>query len=281
MMKRSILTVLTLLTLSILEINASRVDTLSVHSDKMKRNIEVVTIIPEQALKGQKCPVLYLLHGYSGNAHTWLGINHNLPHLSDRDGIIVVCPDGENSWYWDSPVNPESQFETFVSKELVDYIDTHYSTIADRKARAITGLSMGGHGGLWLSIRHKDVFGAGGSTSGGVDIRPFPRSWEMSVQLGKRDDNLQRWNDHTVMTQLDKIKNGDLVIIFDCGTSDFFFKVNNQLHNELLKRGIFHDYIVRPGKHNYMYWRNSIEYQWLFFSRYFAGYRTQIEVPKK
>ena len=41
--------------------------------------------------------------------------------------------------------------------------------------RAISGLSMGGHGALWSAIRHKDVFGAAGSMSGGVDIRPFPR----------------------------------------------------------------------------------------------------------
>ena len=60
------------------------------------------------------------------------------------------------------------------------YIDGHYKTITDRKGRAITGLSMGGHGGLWTAIRHKDTFGACGSTSGGVDIRPFPKigTWQ-------------------------------------------------------------------------------------------------------
>lgn len=93
--------------------------------------------------------------------------------------------DGKNSWYWDSPTHADSQYETFVSSELVKYIDTHYSTIKDRKGRAVTGLSMGGHGGMWLSIRHKDVFGAGGSTSGGVDIRPFPHEWKMKEQLGE------------------------------------------------------------------------------------------------
>ena len=44
---------------------------------------------------------------------------------------------------------------------------------------------MGGHGAMWNAIRHKDTFGAGGSTSGGVDIRPFPLNWDMSKQLGE------------------------------------------------------------------------------------------------
>lgn len=258
-------------------INAARIDTLQVESAKMNRKIEVIVIVPDKAIEGIKCPVLYLLHGYGGNARTWLGIKPELPQMADRDGIIVVCPDGENSWYWDSPNVKDSQFETFVSKELTSYIDSHYNSIKDRCGRAVTGLSMGGHGGLWLSIRNKDIFGAGGSTSGGVDIRPFPKSWEMSKQLGDLEKNKDTWNKHTVITQLDKIKNGDLAIVFDCGTDDFFFEVNNNLHAELLKRGIFHDYIVRPGKHNGTYWNNSIDYQWVFFCKFFNGYRSKLD----
>lgn len=254
---------------------AARIDTLSVKSEKMNKEIEVVVIVPDKAINHQECPTLYLLHGYSGNARTWINIKPELPDMADKDGIIVVCPDGENSWYWDSPTNQDSQFETFVSKELVNYIDSNYCTVKNRNGRAITGLSMGGHGGLWLSIRHKDIFGGGGATSGGVDIRPFPNNWEMKKQLGERDTNKEVWDNHTVITQLDKINNGDLTIIFDCGTSDFFFEVNNNLHAELLKRGINHDYITRPGAHDGKYWNNSIEYQWLYFSKFFKGYKSK------
>ncbi len=254
---------------------AARIDTLTVKSEKMNKGIEVVVIVPDKAINNQACPTLYLLHGYSGDARTWINIKPELPQMAEKDGVIVVCPDGENSWYWDSPNNPDSQFETFVSKELVEYIDTNYSTIKNRNGRAITGLSMGGHGGLWLSIRHKDIFGAGGATSGGVDIRPFPNNWEMKKQLGERDENKELWDKHTVINQLDKINNGDLAIIFDCGTNDFFFEVNNNLHAELLKRGISHDYITRPGIHDGKYWNNSIEYQWLYFCKFFKGYRTK------
>lgn len=247
---------------------AAIVDTLLIKSNKMNRYIETVVIIPDQAAQ-RPCPTLYLLHGHGGNAKSWITIKPELPEMADRDGMIVVCPDGEQSWYWDSPIRKESQFETFVSQELVQYIDTKYNTVKSRRGRAITGLSMGGHGGLWLSIRHKDTFGAGGSTSGGVDIRPFPNNWDMKKQLGEMKENPKVWDNHTVITQLDSLKNGDLALIVDCGTEDFFFEVNRQLHEELLKRGIAHDYIVRPGAHNLKYWNNSIEYQWLFFHRFF------------
>ena len=71
---------------------------------------------------------------------------------------------------------PESRYETFISKELIAYTDKNLNAIPDRSKRAITGLSMGGHGAMWNAIRHQDVFGAVGTTSGGMDIRPFPNS---------------------------------------------------------------------------------------------------------
>ncbi len=257
-------------------LHAARIDTLQVRSHKMKRTIETLVLVPELQDPGERIPTLYLLHGYSDNGRSWFKKKPELAALADRDHVLIVCPSGENSWYWDSPLQPRSQFETFVSQELVAYIDSHYPTRSDRNARAITGLSMGGHGSLWLAIRHKDVFGACGSMSGGVDIRPFPKNWEMYKQLGSLAEHPERWAAHTVMTQLDKIQNGDLAILFDCGSGDFFFKVNCQLHEALEKRGIYHDFTIRPGVHNWAYWTNSIEYHWLFFTRYFHGYRTRI-----
>lgn len=273
MIQKKLLVCLSLL-LAVLAARAARIDTLTVESPRMKRTIEVLVVLPDRCSANAPCPTLYLLHGYGGNARKWLQIKPGLPRMADRDGIIIVCPDGENSWYWDSPLQPQSQFETFVSKELVNYIDTHYATVKNRNARAITGFSMGGHGGLWLSIRHKDVFGAGGSTSGGADIRPFPDSWEMKAQLGEEKSNRQRWDGHTVMTQLDKIKPGDLALIIDCGSDDFFLKVNKKLHEELDDRKIPHDFIIRPGGHNGQYWNNSIDYQWLFFRKFFESHRS-------
>lgn len=254
-----------------ISLQAARVDTLWVHSPSMKKDVKVVFILPDKSLKEQPeaCPVVYLLHGHGGHAKSWITLKPELPAIADEKGMIFVCPDGENSWYWDSPLHEDFRYETFVASELVDYTDKHYATKAGRKYRAISGLSMGGHGALWLSIRHKDIFGAAGSMSGGVDIRPFPENWNMKDQLGEYTTHKEVWNAHTVMTQLDKIANGDLALIIDCGEDDFFLQVNQELHKQLLLRKIGHDFTTRPGGHSAAYWNNSIDYHLLFFQKFF------------
>ena len=269
-MKRQFFTLLAgLLCLSGSVAQAAKVDTLSVRSNAMNKNVTVLTVRPDKAVGGEKCPVIYLLHGHGGNAFTWMTIKPDLPQIADREGIIFVCPDGKNSWYWDSPKNQAYRYETFVASELVKHTDKNYATIPEKNGRAITGLSMGGHGALWLAIRHKEIFGAGGSTSGGVDIRPFPKNWEMNKQLGDYESDKTLWDQHTVITQVDKIKDGDLALIIDCGEQDFFLEVNKALHKVLLEKNISHDFITRPGGHNGQYWNNSIDYQILFFDKFF------------
>lgn len=270
MRKFGLLSVLSLWVCTSLQ--AARVDTLMVYSPSMKKTVEVVFIVPDQSCgkNPQSCPVVYLLHGHGGNAKTWIGIKPELPAIADEKGMIFVCPDAENSWYWDSPLRKDYRYETFVASELVDYTDSHYATRADRKFRAISGLSMGGHGALWLSIRHKDTFGAAASMSGGADIRPFPDSWNMKEQLGEYASNKDVWDAHTVMSQLDRISNGDIALLIDCGDDDFFLEVNQELHRQLLSRKIGHDFITRPGAHTVTYWNNSIDYHLLFFQKFFT-----------
>lgn len=253
------------------QIQAQSVDTIGVRSESMNKDIQTVVVIPDAYYYNlnEKFPVIYLLHGYGGDAKTWIGIKPNLLQVANERNVIFVCPDGENSWYWDSPVNPECRFETFVSKELVAYVDTNYRTIASPSGRAITGLSMGGHGGLWLSIRHSDVFGAGGSMSGGLDIRPFPDNWDMKKQLGEYAQNQERWDHHTVINALEKLHNNEIAIIIDCGFKDFFYEVNKNVHEKLLQRGINHEFIIRPGEHNSKYWNNAIDAQVMFFRKFF------------
>ncbi|MDR1681571.1 MAG: esterase family protein [Prevotellaceae bacterium] len=250
---------------------AARMDTVMLRSASMNKDVPTVFVIPDAATgrDAKACPAVYLLHGYGGNAYSWLTVKPELPAIADEKGIIFICPDARNSWYWDSPTDPASRYETFVATELVAYADTHYKTIAASKGRAVTGLSMGGHGALWLAFRHPDVFGAAGSASGGVDFRPFPQNWEISILLGDYDAHRDRWGEHTVVGQVSKIKDGDLAIIIDCGLDDFFLDVNIALHLLLKSNHISHDFILRPGEHNTAYWRNAIDYQILFFSRYF------------
>lgn len=247
---------------------AARVDTVAVHSAAMQRPVAALVVVPEAADEGQPLPVVYLLHGYGGNRFMWPSLC-DLPQLSERFSMIFVCPDGENSWYWDSPKHPEVCFETFVGEELPAWVDAHYPTAACREGRAVAGLSMGGHGALWLAIRHRSTFGAAGSISGGVDIRPFPDGWQMAELLGSQKEAPEVWESHTVVNQVDSLRDGELAIVLDCGYDDFFYEVNVALHEKLRAQGVGHDFVTRPGGHTGEYWSNALPYELLFFRRYF------------
>jgi S-formylglutathione hydrolase FrmB len=237
-----------------------------VRSEKMDKDVPVTVMLPDSYSENSQFPVLYLLNGWSGTHRHWPE-RGNVGPLADRYDVIFVMPDtGYDSWYFDSKVTPEYQYETFVTKELITYIDSNYKTIPHRGGRAVTGLSMGGHGALFLSFRHQDIFASAGSMSGGVDIRPFPEKWGIAKRLGTYAENPQVWEENTVINLTHLLKPGSLDLIIDCGTGDFFYEVNCNLHNKLLEQGIDHDFISRPGVHNWDYWANSIKYQIVFFN---------------
>ena len=128
---------------------------------------------------------------------------------------------------------------------------------------------MGGHGSLYVASRHKDVFGAAGSIAGGVNLRPFPKNWDISKRIGDTICCEENWNKYSVINNIDNLKNNDLRLIIDCGYSDFFLQVNRELHQKLKRLKIDHEYIERPGGHNKAYWGSSINYQLLFFKNFF------------
>ena len=105
--------------------------------------------------------------------------------------------------------------------------------------------------------------------SGGVDIRPFPDNWEMSKRLGVYSESPETWEKNTVVNMLYLVKPKSLALIIVCGVDDFFYRVNENLHEALLSRNIAHDFISRPGAHNWAYWSNAIGYQMIFMSNYF------------
>lgn len=247
-----------------------QVDTISVFSAKMKKEIKSVVILPQNYSDKKHYPVVYLLHGYSDDYSKWIKTVPSIKTLATEHQLILVCPDGGySSWYFDSPIDSTCQYESFITKDLLSFVDSHYSTIADRSARAITGLSMGGHGALYLAIRNKNLFANAGSMSGGVDLRSSSKKFDIAKRIGSIEANSREWEDRSVINMVESLKNNELNLIIDCGVSDFFYLINAGLHRRLLSLKIDHDYIERPGEHNWQYWTNSIQYQLLFFDKCF------------
>ena len=250
---------------------SANVDTLIVQSEAMNKAIKNVVITPDNYDKdGEAYAVLYILHGAGGSYASWVKGMPTVKEYADLYNIILVFPDGgRTSWYFDSPIDKQMLYETYVSKELISNIDENYNTKADKSARAVTGLSMGGHGAFYLAFKHPDVWGAAGSMSGGLDIRPFPNNWDIAKRLGTYRENKETWEQNTVINMIYLLDRKNLQLIFDCGVDDFFYDANKRLHEKLLERRIPHDYIERPGGHTIKYWKNSIKYQLMYFNEFF------------
>ncbi|MDF2381007.1 esterase family protein [Nostoc ellipsosporum NOK] len=270
------LSLLTLIALFATFCYAAGVDTVVIYSNSMQKKINCVVITPDAARQpgASKWPTVYLLHGYSGNYSNWIKKVPALKAYADDWQMIIVCPDGDySSWYFDSPVDKSMRYETYVSKEVPAYIEEHYPALSNRNGRAISGLSMGGHGALFLAFRHPGVFGACGSMSGGVNLYPFRDKFDIAKRLGDTIRYRKNWDDYSVLHVIEKKRPADsLAIIFDCGTEDFFYADNKALHQKMLKLKIQHDYIERAGAHNWDYWGNAVGYQLLFFHQFFDKY---------
>ena len=131
---------------------------------------DVYVYLPEgySADTSQRYPVVYFLHGYGVGAQVYVERVLNLPVSADTaiaNGAaqaIIVMPDAYTiyggSMYSSSATTGD--WETFVAKDLVAYIDSHYRTIAHRESRGLSGHSMGGYGTMRIGMKHPDVFRA-------------------------------------------------------------------------------------------------------------------------
>jgi len=251
-------------------LQAATVDTVSIYSNAMHKSSKAVIVKPSTYDNEKLFPVVYLLHGYAGNFSNWIKLVPQIKQYADAFQLLIVCPDGAySSWYLDSPIDSTYQYETYIGTEVPNYIDAHYKTIADRKARAITGLSMGGHGALFLAFRHQDIYSACGSMSGGVDLNSSRAKYDIVKRIGDTITHADNWKNYSVIHVIEQYLKDSLAIIFDCGTEDDFYPSNIALHEKMLQLKIKHDFISRPGKHDWNYWRNAVVYQLLFFRKYF------------
>lgn len=252
-------------------LKAATVDTITIYSASMHKNTRCVVIMPSaDKKKGIRYPVVYLLHGYSGNYANWVNKVPIIKEYADEYKLMIVCPDGGfSSWYLDSPVDPSMRYETLVAREIPAYIDAHYPTIPARQARAITGLSMGGYGGLLLAFHHADTFGACGSMSGGVDLNESRTRFDVIKRVGDTSTYADNWEKYSIRSVVEHYPKDSLSILIDCGMDDIFYRGNIELHRKMLQWKIPHDYIERPGKHDWDYWSNAVQFQLFYFNNYF------------
>ena len=252
---------------------ASYFEDVHVHSDAMNKDVPVFMIFPDTYKQGVEVryPVVYVLHGAGGNRKSYATQGSPLLKLADQYGVIVVCPDGaKTSWWLDSPIDPTMKYETFVVKELVPHVDKNLRTLAQREKRGITGCSMGGHGACYLALRNKQLFGVVGNVYGGVDLRPFPKNWEISKRLGTLQEYPENWERHSVITLAQELQNKELSLLTMIGNKDFFLGVNRALHQLLADKGVEHYYIEAQGAHTHEFADEALPVMFRFINTYFT-----------
>lgn len=153
-----------------------QLERIKVRSAALEGNLEgeaverpVIVALPPSYGKDPKrrYPVIYALHGYSIGAEDWINEIH-VPQTIEgafakgAQEMIVVLPDSRTahngSMYSRSVTTGD--FETFIARDLVAYIDANYRTLPRRESRGLAGHSMGGYGTTRIGMRHSDVFGA-------------------------------------------------------------------------------------------------------------------------
>ncbi len=229
----------------------------------------IITIPDSYHQENISYPVIYLLHGYGGGYADW-SKHMEIGILSDTYNLIIVCPDGgSSSWYLDSPVMPESQYKTYVGLEVVAYVDNNFRTLNARESRAITGLSMGGHGALYLALEFPYLFGAAGSMSGVLELESTSKKYELAEKIGSYEEFPERWSNYSILSNASRFAELQTHIIIDCGVDDVFYNSNKLFHVKLKEFNIAHTFIEKAGGHSWEYWVESLEEHVQFFDQSF------------
>src|SRR3954447_4797928 len=152
------------------------VERIKIHGPALEGNLEgnavdrdaIVFLPPSyKESRTRRYPVVYALHGYSIGAEQWSNEIHT-PQVIEgafakgAQEMIVVLPDSKtvhNGSMYSSSVTT-GDFEQYVARDVVQYIDSHYRTIPKRTSRGLVGHSMGGYGASRIGMKHSDVFGS-------------------------------------------------------------------------------------------------------------------------
>ncbi|MDQ3586693.1 MAG: esterase family protein [Acidobacteriota bacterium] len=225
---------------------------------------------PEQ--KMTRYPALYLLHGFTGSYDDWLK-RTRLADYAKAYRMIVVTPEGENSWYTDSAGVPRDKFETYIIEELIPDVQKRFRTVEARAGRAVAGLSMGGYGALKFGVKYPDKFALAASMSGAVGAASWRDENDLAAASHLRHSLLQTFggaghptkaaNDlFRLVRELPAERLAQLPFFyFDIGTEDALrlLAPNRALADLFVERKIPHEYRQLPGGHNWRLWDQQVQ----------------------
>ena len=231
-------------------------------------------------------PVIYLLHGYGGSDTDWVRFGdvaftaEQLIPDNQIPPMIIVMPDGKDSWYVPSKVFGD--VERAFTKDLVAHIDATYRTIPERTSRAIGGLSMGGYGAAYLAFNHPDLYAAVGIMSGALfqgvpplDNAGIARETLFAGAFGK-PFNPALWKKRNPFAAIKKLAKAEesLAVYITVGDDDIFafYKSSTSFYTALQNAKIPSQLPITDGGHTWAVWSDALPKVLVFFADSFEAY---------
>lgn len=221
-----------------------------------------------EASKRTRYPVLFLLHGLGGGAGDWVSGRARLAEHAAAHRLVVVVPEGRDSWYTDSATAPREKFESYFVEELLPDVERRFRTLGRREGRAVAGLSMGGYGALKFGFKHPEKFVFAASMSGALgaaawlplEVLPAFVRPSLARVYGPAGSPTRAANDlFRLAREVAPERAAALPYLYlDCGTEDFLIANNRDFSELLLERKIPHEYRQLPGGHDWPYWDRQV-----------------------
>lgn len=274
-MKKNIIPLLlaTIFTLNAFSQSGKVFDNLSMNSKilNMERKYAVY-LPPDYETSERSYPVLYLLHGAGDDQSGWIQFGEVL-QIADKaikegtsTAMIIVMPDANTGQRgYTNDVKGNWRYEDFFFEEFLPFIEGKYRIRAEKRYRAVAGLSMGGGGSFYYALHRPDLFSAACPLSSSTGPLNREDTKNYIQRMGGTDAGqaeIDAWYEKYSVTEM--VKNlpeeGIKAVrwYIDCGDDDFLFEGNALVHITLRKRNIPHEYRVRDGAHNWTYWRESL-----------------------
>ncbi|MDA0986400.1 MAG: alpha/beta hydrolase family protein [Bacteroidetes bacterium] len=230
-------------------------------SKSLNKDQSLIIYFPE---KNTGSKILFLLHGAYGNYKNWTDLT-DIEFIADQFNLTIVMPDGgEFSWYNNSPVKKDWQYESYFINELIPFVDSLFN---NKNKKAICGLSMGGYGALKFASKYPEKFISVSSLSGVLDILNHKtNNWWMDSAFGPIKFYKKKWEENDLLLLAPNLKN-KMKIKFDIGTEDRLLEENRVYQKKLNELKIAHEYIEFEGNHNWKYWGMHIEDHLKFHSK--------------
>lgn len=253
-------------------------DELTMDSEILKMERKYAIYLPPDYESSERSyPVLYLLHGAGDDQTGWVQFGEVL-HIADKailEGsatpMIIVMPDGNSGkrGYFNDMQN-EWRYEDYFFEEFMPFVEKNYRIKADKRFRAISGLSMGGGGTFMYALHHPELFSSACPLSaycGPLSLEEMVSQMERrGTELGSEEEMETWYKRHSAMELVDAIDAEELKKnrmkqvrwFIDCGDDDFLFEGNSLVHIAMRKKEIPHEFRIRDGGHTWTYWRESL-----------------------